>query len=320
MKKVKEKAVKIKKGKWGTVITVLLGLWLAAFAVSYLLSGKVIAPVGDNKLVFIPIHGFISSDGSSGIPFGSETTTSTQVIDYLAEAGKDDKIKGVILEINSAGGTVVATREIETAVKQLKKKKPVVAWVRDVGASGGYWIASAADKIVVDPMSITGSIGVTSSYLEFSGLMEKYGIGYEELKAGKYKESGSPFRKLTDEEKRILQSKLSIIQAHFVNTVSENRNLPKDKVMGLATGMYYLGQEAYETGLVDYLGGKDLAINITQELAGIEDAKLVKFEKKKRLFDILSRFSANAFYYLGRGISAELQSQAKVSTSLEIIV
>ena len=321
MKKTKEKIRKIRKSKWGMVINVILGLWLAAFAIAYLMGGKISTPVSDNnKIVLVPISGVITSNGASTMPFGSETATSSRIVDYINQAGGDDSIKGVILEINSPGGTIIPTKEIANAVKAVKTKKPVIAWIREVGASGGYWIASSADKIVADPMSITGSIGVTGSYLEYSGLMEKYGVGYEELKAGKYKEAGNPFRKLTVEEKNIIQGKLSIIQAHFVNAISENRNMPKDKVIGLATGMYYLGQEAYENGLIDYLGGKNLAINITKEMAGIEEAKLVKFEKKKGILDALSKISANAFYYIGRGLGAEVQTQARLSQTLEITV
>lgn len=317
-RKIKEGAVRVRKSKWGTVITVLLGLWLAAFAIAYLLSGKAVPVVGEGKIVFIPVYGLISSDGSSGMLFDGATTTSTQIVDYLLQAEKEDDIKGVVLEINSGGGTVVATKEIENAIKKVKQKKPVVAWIREAGASGAYWIASASNKIVADPMSITGSIGVTSSYLEFTGLMEKYGLGYEELSAGKYKDVGSPFRELKEEERRILLKKLNIVHEYFVNAVSENRNVPREKVAELATGMYYLGQEFYDYGLVDYLGDKELAIDVTKELAGIEEAEIVKFEKKKRIWDVLSRLSSSAFYYMGRGIGAELHSKAETS-KLEIV-
>jgi len=318
-RRIKKNAIKVKRSKWGTVITVLLGLWLAAFAIAYIMSGKSAPVIGDEKIVFIPIYGILTADGSSNLPFGAETVTSTQIVEYIVQAGKEDSIKGVILEINSPGGTVIASKEIANAVKAVAEKKPVVAWIREVGASGGYWVASAANKIVVDPMSITGSIGVTSSYLEYTGLMDEYGIGYEELTAGKYKDAGSPFRELKDTERNILQGKLSIIQAHFINTVAENRGLDKSEVMGLATGMFYLGEEAYDYGLVDYLGGKDLAINVTKELAGLEKVKLVKFEKKKSFIDVLSKLSANAFYHMGRGIGAEFDSRARISNKLEIM-
>lgn len=319
MRRIKEKAIKVRKSKWGTVITVLLGLWLAAFAIAYLMSGKAAPVIGDGKIVFIPIKGFISSDGASTMLFGGETTAATQIVDYLQQAKTDDSIKGVILEINSGGGTVVATEEIANAVKSVKQNKPVVAWIRDAGASGAYWIASASNKIVAYPMSVTGSVGVTSSYLEYTGLMDKYGLGYEELTGGEYKDVGSPFRELKQEERKILQNKLDTIHSYFIDVIAENRNKPREEVVEISTGMYYLGKEFYDIGLVDYLGGKELAINVTKELAGVEEAKLVKYEKKKYFFDFLSKLSANAFYYMGRGIGAELQSQ-KVSKPVEILV
>lgn len=319
MKRIKEGAIKVKKSKWGIVITVLLGLWLAAFAIAYLLSGKAAPVVGEGKIVFIPISGFISPDGSSNMPFGGETTSSAQIVDYLQQAKKDDNIKGVILEINSGGGTVIGSEEIANAVKEVKQKKPVVAWIREAGASGAYWIASASNKIVAYPMSITGSIGVTSSYLEFTGLMDEYGIGYEELTGGDYKDAGSPFRELKQEERKMLQDKIGMIHSYFIDAIAENRKMPKEEVEKISTGMFYLGKEFYDLGLVDYLGNKELAVNVTKELAGIKEASLVKYEKKKSILDVLSRLSSQAFYYIGRGIGAELQSQARASKTVEVL-
>ncbi|MBM3200468.1 signal peptide peptidase SppA [Candidatus Woesearchaeota archaeon] len=316
---IQEGNTKIKRSKWGTVITVLLGLWLLSFAIAYIMAGNSTPVVRENKIVLIPIEGMISSDGGSGSFFSGATATSSAIVDYLNQAGKDDSIKGVVLEINSGGGTVVASKEIETAVKSLKGKKPVVAWIREVGASGAYWIASASDKIVADPMSITGSIGVSSSYLEYTGLMEKYGIGYEQMISGKYKDAGSPFRDLKDEERDILQKKLDRIHEAFIRTVAENRNLPESKVEKVSDGMFYLGEEFYDLGFVDYLGGKELAVNVTKQMAKMEDAKLVKFEKKTGLLDVLSKLSAEAFYSMGRGIGAELQDRSKVSKNLEVV-
>jgi len=320
MKRIREHVTKVKRSKWGTVITVLLGLWLLAFAIAYLLSGKTASVVSEDKIVFIPINGIITTGGSSStLPFGGEGVTSTQIVDYLSQAEKDNSIKGVILEINSGGGTVVASKEIEAAVKKTKDKKPVVSWIREAGASGAYWIASASNKIVADPMSITGSIGVTSSYLEYTGLMEKYGVSYEQLIAGKYKDAGSPFRELTAEERKILQGKLDMIQEYFITTVSNNRQVPKEKVEKLATGMFYLGQEFYDEGMIDYLGDKDLAIQVTKELAGLKEAKLVKFEKKKGLLDMLSKLSAETFYYMGRGIGVELNKNPETVKTIELM-
>ena len=129
-----------------------------------------------DKVVVIPIDGAITTQESGGL-FAAEEASSSKIVSYIKKANKDQSVKGIIFAINSPGGTVVASEEIVNAIKQTKK--PKIAWIREVGASGAYWVASACDEIVADPMSITGSIGVISSYLEFSGLMKKYGVGYE---------------------------------------------------------------------------------------------------------------------------------------------
>jgi len=147
------------------------------------------------NVALIPISGVIMTE-ESGSYFSSEIASSSEIVKSLHEAEESSQIKAIVLEINSPGGSAVASDEIGSAVKKAKLKKPVVAVIRDAGASGGYWVASAADYIVANRMSITGSIGVLSSYLEFSGLMEQYGVTYEKLTAGKYKDMGNPFEKL----------------------------------------------------------------------------------------------------------------------------
>ncbi|MDD5651437.1 MAG: signal peptide peptidase SppA [Candidatus Nanoarchaeia archaeon] len=252
-----------------------------------------------DKIALIPIEGTIGfSDG-----LGSVGVYPEDVISDIDKANKDSSIKAIILEINSPGGTVVASEEIAKAVKN--SKKPVVALIHEVGASGAYWIASASDKIVASEMSVTGSIGVISSYVEFSQLMEKYGITYNDLKAGKYKDIGSPYKELTAEEKTILESVVNKIYDHFVKQVSINRNISEAKVRELATGMIYLGNDAKEFGLIDVIGDKNKAVEIAKELAGIKKADLVKYEKEITLVDIFGKLSTNAFYFMGKGIGSE---------------
>ncbi len=258
-----------------------------------------------NKIAVIPLSGVIGVTDNRLV--GGGFVSSTDLVDMINKAGKDDNIKAVILEINSPGGTVVASEEIANAVEHLDK--PVVAWIREVGASGAYWIASSADVIVADPLSITGSIGVISSYLQFSGLLEDYGIKYERLVSGDFKDTGSPYKNLSSKERVILQRKLDKIRDFFVNKVAENRNMSYDEVNNLATGMFYLGEEAKELGLVDVLGGKDEAIKITEDLANIKNAELVKFEKRSSIFDLFGRVSTKVFYYLGKGIGSNFDNQ-----------
>ncbi len=300
--------------KFWIALGVIAIIWLISFFLSNIL-GFTENSSGD-RIAVIPIVGVLTSSETDSAFLSESIASSATIVNFIEQAEKDPSIKGIILEINSPGGTVLAGKDVAEAVKNTKK--PTVALIKDVGASGAYWVASAADKIVADDMSITGSVGVTSSYLEFSGLMGKYGIGYEEIKAGKYKEEGSPFRKLSSEEREDLQKKINKIQAYFLNEVKKNRNLDDKTIEELKDAKVYLGIEAYDLKLVDYLGGKDLAINVTKDLARIKEANLVKYEEKKGLLDVLGRLSTSAFYNIGRGIGAEMLLTERLANQLEI--
>ncbi len=284
----------MKKGR-RIVVIVLLVIIILGY-VSY----KVYNSVDfDDKIAIIKI------DGEIGVSsYFNDGLNIEEVINNLKDANSDTKIKGIILEINSPGGTVVASKEIADAVKLIQK--PKVAYIREVGASGAYWIASASDVIVADPMSVTGSIGVIGSYLDFSGLLGEYNIKYQSLTAGKYKEAGSPYKNLTEDERKVLQSKINLIYKYFVDEVSKNRNMSLEQVKNLANGGIYLGIEAKENGLIDYLGDKNLAINITKQLANISEAKLITYEKEQTWLDVLKSFGAEASYNIGKGIGSNL--------------
>jgi len=216
------------------------------------------------------------------------------------------------LNINSPGGTVVASKEIADAVK--KVDKPVVALIREVGASGAYWVASASDHIVADPLSITGSIGVIGSYLEFSELFSEYGIKYQELTTGKYKGLGSPFDRLSDDEERVMMGKLQIIHDYFSDEVNANRNMDLTEY---ANGLFYLGTEAKEIGLIDELGGKEEAIAALKDLAGIDTHELVFYQRKASLLDILSKLTNNFGYNVGEGFGDTLTIEKDFEIKLE---
>src|SRR3989344_4529148 len=239
-----------------TVAAVLFVL-LVVFPLLFFMIGN----TKQGNVALIPIEGEITEDGASGL--GSSSVSAREVVDFIEEADKNPQVEVLLLDINSPGGSAVASDEIAAAVK--KSTKPVVALIREAGASGAYWIASSTDHILANRMSITGSIGVISSYLEFSGLMEKYGIGYEQLTAGERKDLGTPYRKLTDQEKKILQQKLDKIHSFFIEEVAANRHLEVSTVQKIATGEFLLGVEALELGLVDQLGGKEEAEIFIQE-------------------------------------------------------
>jgi protease-4 len=282
------------------VVLIILG---GLFFVSYIISNFFI---GDkihfkDKIVIIPIRGMITLEGKDIMPF-EESVSSEVIVDYIKQANRDDSIKGILLDINSPGGTVVASKEIADSVRH--SKKPVVAVMREIATSGAYWIASATDKIIADPLTITGSIGVTGSYIELSELMDKYGVNYERIVSGKYKDTGSPFRRLSDEEKDLLVDKTKKTHLFFIKQITNNRNISPETIKEISNGGIYLGFEAYNLGLVDYLGNKDGAINITKELANITSAELVKYKPKMTFIHLLSKISMKSFYYMGAGIGS----------------
>src|SRR3989344_6134829 len=267
------------------ILITLLSLFFISFIVSKLDTKEVIM---QNKIAVIPIKGAITVEGTGDFFSGSGVSSNT-VTEFIKKSNEDESIKGIILEINSPGGGVVASEEIANAVKE--SKKPVVSWIREVGASGAYWVASASDAIVADPLSLTGSIGVTSSYLSFGELLEDYNVTYQRLVTGKYKDLATPFKELTNEERALLEKKLYDIHDYFVAEVARNRDLPEENVRALATGEFFLGQEALPLGLVDYLGGKETAMNITKQLANITSAEEKVYKEKLGFLDVFSSFA-----------------------------
>lgn len=183
-------------------------------------------------------------------------TSSEEVVSMIETAAADDDIKAVLLEIDSFGGSPVASEEVATALKAMNK--PSVAWVRGSGDSGAYWIASAAGTIVASENSDVGGIGVTQSYVDYAEQNKNEGLRYNQLISGKYKDMGSPDRSLTAEERALLQRDLDIMHDNFIRTVAENRKLSIDMVRALADGSTMLGKMAKEKGLVDVLGTKDV--------------------------------------------------------------
>ncbi|MEK6867565.1 MAG: signal peptide peptidase SppA, partial [Nanoarchaeota archaeon] len=243
--------------------------WLVVIGIIFLLSvfsffvlGFVALMVSDTESVkagnvaVIPIKGVIMINEDDSL-FATGVTSSTSVVALIEKAEQDETIEAIVFDINSPGGSPVASAEIARAIKE--SSKPTVAVIREVGASGAYWAASAADHIIANEVSITGSIGVLASYLEYGNLLERYNVSYERFTAGKYKDMGTPYREMSPEEKTLYQSELDIMHEIFIAAVAENRGLTYDTVEPLATGQIYLGVQAVENGLIDQLGGKQEA-------------------------------------------------------------
>lgn len=198
-------------------------------------------------VTYIPEH----AEGDSF--FDYDQTSSEAVTWSIKDANLNPDIKAILIEVDSGGGSPVAGEEIANAIKA--SDKPVVAVIRDTGASAAYWSISSASKIFASANSDVGSIGVTMSYLSNAEKNKKDGLSYENLSSGKYKDSGDPDKALTNEEKAVFMRDINIIFENFVKAVSENRNLPIKTVKGFADGSTVLGEKAKELGMIDEIGG-----------------------------------------------------------------
>jgi len=285
---------------WHVVILLLL-FFLASVALSSLLEfkGIDISP----KIIVLPIKGAIGFERGDG--FFAKGFSVNAALKKLDEINKDGSVKGVILEIDSPGGAVVASKQLAAKVKSMDK--PVVALVKESAASGAYWVASSSDWIVSDELSVIGSIGVIGSYLQFSDLMKEYGVDYERLVAGDMKDLGSPFKELTSEERKLLQTRLDEIHAYFMNDVALSRKISIESIKEISDGSFYLGREAKELGLVDEFGNMEIAFNATKRLADVKDARLVFVEQKPTFAEAISEFTSKSSYLLGRGVGDGLK-------------
>jgi protease-4 len=207
-------------------------------------------------------------------------------VDELDSYRENDRIKAVLLHIHSPGGGVAATQEIYHAVRRLRREKPVVAFLSEVAASGGYYIACAADSIVALEGTLTGSIGVVAAFIHTDELFQKIGLNVTVVKSGKYKDIGSPYRQMMPEEKEYMERLLDSVYSQFLQAVSEGRRVPVDEVLKVAEGRLFTGAEAKEQGLVDRLGTYDSAVQLAADMGGIEgEVRIVKKRKRKAFFE-----------------------------------
>lgn len=209
---------------------------------------------------------------------------SQEIVKQLNELRKDDSIKAVVLRIDSPGGVVGPSQEIHDEVKKLASRKKVVVSMGSIAASGGYYIAVAASRILANPGTITGSIGVLMRFSNLEGLMGKIGMKAFTLKTGKYKDVGSPSRPMTDQEKTMLQGVIDNTHSQFVKAVAEGRKLPEAEVRSIADGRIFTGEQALALKLIDRLGTLQDAIEEAGKLGGIRgEPQVIRPPKKKKL-------------------------------------
>lgn len=228
-------------------------------------------------MAVVPIAGLIYPDRS----FGRD----------LRELSRRGEVKAFVLEIRSPGGTVGASQELYGQVRRLREEddRPVIAWIGDVGASGGYYVALAADSIFALPGSTTGSIGVIMQLPQAAELMKKVGIGIEVVKSGEFKDMGSMARSLSAGEREILERLVNDVYEQFVDAVVENRRLPRPEVLNVADGRVVSGARAADLGLVDGVATLQEAINRAGRMAGLGDRPPTVRPRPRRvgLFDFL---------------------------------
>lgn len=227
-------------------VSALLIAVCALLAASAWLMGGDLAGAGVNHIAKVRVEGTITEDD--------------ELLERIERVRKSASVKGVILVVDSPGGTTAGGEAIFEAVRKLAADKPVVAQVGTLAASAGYMIASAADHIVARQSSIVGSIGVLVQFPDITGLMEKVGIKLEEVKSSPLKAEPSPFNPTTDEERAMLRSMIMDSYDWFVGLVNERRPMTRSEVMAVADGSVFTGRQALQKKLVDELGGEDQAV------------------------------------------------------------
>ncbi|MBI4813595.1 MAG: signal peptide peptidase SppA [Methanobacterium sp.] len=266
-----------------------------------------------NTVAVIPVQGEIAYGESSIL--GSSIVTPQSVTAGIKQAEEDSSVSAIVLDVNSPGGSPVASEEIMNVVKN--SSKPVVVWISDIGASGAYLVASPADKIVASPSSIVGSIGVILSLTDLSGLYQKIGVNQYAIKAGEYKDIGASYRNLTPEEAEMLQEMVDQDYEYFINQVAENRKLDVSYVRTIAEGKIYTGTQAKDLKLVDETGDREKAIESAARLGGIQgNYDVVTITPTETLSDIIKGYSANFAYALGKGIGS-LLNEGSVENSVD---
>jgi len=256
----------------------------------------------------IQIDGEISTKTQSGGLFGTPTVGSNDIVRQIEDAESRDDVKAVVFEVNSPGGSVVASKEIYEAVRSMKK--PRVAYFREVAASGGYYISAGTDFIVSEPDALTGSIGVIATFEDMSGLFNKLGINYTIMKSGELKDMGSPSRPMTEKERAIMQSIINDIFGEFRRVVEEGRGnkLNKTKFEEILDARVLTGRQAVDVGLVDELGNEKEAIKAAGRLGDI------KFTKEPPVCNMKSSNPVDSIFSgIGQGITYALRELVSIN-------
>jgi len=260
--------------------------------------------------VFIGIvtKGSVTGDKVAVVDITGVITDPFEVNRTLRELGERSDVKAVVLRIESPGGAVGPSQEIHREIQRLREKKTVVASMGAVAASGGYYAAVAANRIMANPGTVTGSIGVVVEFINAEGLLGKIGLKGYVVKSGEFKDVGSPFREMKKEEKELIQSLIDDINGQFIRAVAEGRGLEYAQVEKLADGRVFTGAQARELKLIDELGGLSDAVELGAKLAGIDGEPEVVYTGRRQ-FNIWKAFTG----------SASVESFAELFTGLRVM-
>jgi protease IV len=239
---------------------------------------------GSGKVLLIDLSGVLAEEPIITLESRPQVPLLARVREELEKAEADDQVRAVVLRINSPGGTVTASDVLFHEITRFKERRkvPVVASILDVGASGGYYVALAADRIFAHPTTVTGSIGVLMLTVNASGLLEKIGVSASYVTSGAFKDMGSPFRALRPEERALFQDLIDGFYGRFVGLVAQSRKIDEARVRAFADGRIYTAGEALSLGLIDQVGYLEDAIAVARSAAGLTEARVVIYHRPRQ--------------------------------------
>ena len=239
---------------------------------------------GTSKVLLIDLAGVLAEEPILTLESRPQVPLLARVREELEKAEDDDRVRAVVLRINSPGGTITASDILYHEIMRFKERRkiPVIASILDVGASGGYYVALAADRILAHPTTVTGSIGVLMLTVNAGGLLEKIGVSASYVKSGEFKDMGSPFRSLRPEERALFQDLIDRFYGRFVELVARSRKLDEARVRAFSDGRVYNASQALSLGLVDQIGYLDEAIAAAKSAAGLTEAKVVAYRRPRQ--------------------------------------
>jgi protease-4 len=263
-------------------------VWMVLIGIGALIVLNILFPdldlSGENRIALVRVEGVILD--------------AQATVGDLKRFSENPLVKAIVLRIDSPGGGVVPSQEIHDAVKRVKNKsnKAIIASMGTVAASGGYYIAAATDRIIANPGTLTGSIGVIMEMANVEGLLKKIGVEGVVIKSGRYKDVGSPLRKMNEEERKLMQSVMDDVHQQFIQAVAEGRSLEVSEVQPLADGRIFTGRQAKEARLVDELGDLDDAIRLAADIVGIEgEPRVMEPRRRFSIRELLESRLASLF-------------------------